>query len=255
MDLKAKYFFAQVKDINERDRTLDAVASTADMDRDNEIILPAAFKDTVAAFKANPVVLACHQHRLPSGSSPVIGSVLPESIAITDSQVLFGMRFAETPLGNEYWQLYKDRHMRAFSIGFIGIEWTDEKDEKLGYIRTYTKIELLEISAVPVPSNRAALVRAKGFYETEDATEAIVARVEQAVKGHIDRLEERVAAANAAIDDLTVKVMEIIDMINTDPRRLARSFGLGDDYDRPDRSGDAIAENCERIQKAFPHGG
>ena len=110
-DKTEKFFFALVKKINEQERTLDAVASTADLDRDKDIILPSAFKASLRHFKANPVILACHQHRLSSGSSPVIGSAIPETIQILDSKVLFTMRFASTDLGNEYWQLYKDKHM------------------------------------------------------------------------------------------------------------------------------------------------
>ena len=72
--------------------------------------------------------------------------------------------FAETALGEEYWQLYKDKHMRAFSIGFIPLEWKDERDQQQGDIRTYTNIELLEISAVPVPSNRRALAQGDGLF-------------------------------------------------------------------------------------------
>lgn len=176
--MKTKYFFANVKKINEVERTIDAVASTADMDRDKDIILPSAFKQSIGAFLSNPVILATHQHRLSTGSSPVIGSAVPESIEITETKVTFTMKFAGTALGEEYWQLYRDRHMRAFSIGFIPIEYEDKKDEKLGWVRTYTKIELLEISAVPVPSNRRALARAKGFFnDEENIKEAIMESV------------------------------------------------------------------------------
>ena len=165
---KTQFLFAKVKSIDEQARTIDAVASTREMDRQGDIVLPSAFAERIDSFKANPVILATHQHRLDNGSSPVIGSAVPESIRIGDNDVTFTMQFAETVLGEEYWQLYKGKHMRAFSIGFIPLEWTDEKDENLGYIRTYTKIELLEISAVPVPSNRRALVRAKGYFDSDD---------------------------------------------------------------------------------------
>jgi HK97 family phage prohead protease len=167
MPVKVKYFFARVKQIDQESRSLEAVASTADLDRDEEIILPSAFIGTIASFKANPVILAAHQHRLASGSSPVIGSAIPESIQITDKEVDFKMRFASTALGEEYWQLYKDAHMRAFSVGFIPVKgnWQESKGKR---VFIHEEIELLEISAVPVPSNRAALARSKTFYEEPD---------------------------------------------------------------------------------------
>jgi HK97 family phage prohead protease len=171
--MKTKYFFCKVKSINEQQKTLDVIASTAAIDRDGESILPSAYAKGLASFKANPVILACHQHRLQSGSSPVIGSAVPESIAITERDLGFTMRFADTPLGNEYWALYRDKHMRAFSVGFIPGEYQDARvDGKT--VRQYTAVELLEVSAVPVPSNPQALARAMSFYdETGDPTETI----------------------------------------------------------------------------------
>ena len=201
--MKTKYFFAQVKRINETERTLDAIASTIDLDRDKDIILPSAFEKSLKPFKDNPVILACHQHRLSSGSSPVIGSAIPDSIKIDERKVTFTMRFAETALGEEYWQLYRDAHMRAFSIGFIPIEHEDKKDEKLGWLRTYTKIELLEISAVPVPSNRRALARAKGFYENEDITESVSEKVKAIIEQQLtEQLDKFMVRFNDQLEDI-----------------------------------------------------
>jgi len=154
-----------VKSIDVPRRRVTAIASTSDLDRDKERILPSAFAERIDSFKSNPVILAAHQHRLDDGSPPVIGSVLPESISIGTDSVTFTMEFGRSDLAEQYWVLYRDKHMRAFSVGFIPLEWTDERDEKLGMIRTYTKIELLEISAVAVPSNRAALSRSKARKE------------------------------------------------------------------------------------------
>jgi HK97 family phage prohead protease len=192
--MNTEYFFATVKALDTDSRTLEAVASTKDKDRDGDIILPSAFKDSLTAFMANPVILAGHQHKLSSGSSPVIGSAVPESIKITDDDVIFRMRFAETPLGEEYWQLYKDGHMKAFSIGFIPEKWEDSKDSqsRFGTLRTYTQIELLEISAVPVPSNRRALARVRGYFDDkDDITKEIRELVETSLKKSTDQLKNK----------------------------------------------------------------
>ena len=103
---KTKYFFAKVKAVNEAERTLDAIASTSDLDRDKDIILPSAFQQTLGSFRANPVILAGHQHRLSTGSSPVIGSAIPDSLKIDKTKLSFTMRFATTKLGEEHWLLY-----------------------------------------------------------------------------------------------------------------------------------------------------
>lgn len=192
MDIK--HFFAEVKTINTEDRTIDVVASTIDKDRDGDIILPSAFKKSLKSFKSNPVILACHQHRLQTGSSPVIGSAVTETIEITDKDFRFKMQFAATPLGEEYWTLYRDRHMRAFSIGFIPQKWEDSRDDNGRFThRTYTQVELLEVSAVPVPSNRSALARAKEIFGADRVTscdEDIERKISQAIEPYIIRIED-----------------------------------------------------------------
>jgi hypothetical protein len=57
--------------------------------------------------------------------------------------------------------------MRAFSVGFIPVKgnWQESKGKR---VFIHEEIELLEISAVPVPSNRSALARSKTFYEEPD---------------------------------------------------------------------------------------
>jgi len=253
MDPKTKYFFAQVKDINEQARTIDAVASTSELDRDKDVILPIAFKESLDAFKANPVILACHQHRLPSGSSPVIGSAMPESIKIGEKEVTFTMGFAETALGQEYWQLYRDKHMRAFSIGFIPIEYEDKKDEKLGWVRTYTKIELLEISAVPVPSNRSALARAKELFRSSDELDEFKKGIETLIEETRIDITKHFANINTAIknynENVTAAINECADdiksMLVTDRAGFAERL-LGD---APEQSACGDKEKTERIMK------
>jgi len=140
-----------VRAIDVEKREVRVLASSPTLDRHGEIILPSAFKDTISRFMSNPCVIACHQHRLADGEPPVIGSVV--KLWIDKAGLWAVIRFAETELGESYWVLYRDGHMRAVSVGFVALQWTDTRDEDGGYVRTYTKVELLEISCVPVPSN------------------------------------------------------------------------------------------------------
>jgi len=247
---KDKYFFAQVKRINEAERTIDAVASTIDLDRDKDIILPGAFTKTLGSFKANPVILACHQHRLSSGSSPVIGSATPDSIKVDDRKVTFTMSFATTKLGEEYWQLYRDKHMRAFSIGFIPLEYEDKKDEKLGYIRIYTKIELLEISAVPVPSNRRALARAKGYFDSDD-DEGSADFDSDTIKTIQHTITSEI---KTQLDDFSISLEDSFDEIKTlliaDSDGLAREL-LGARDDTSNLAGDKESEQLSAVAESL----
>lgn len=169
MDRKAeKFIFAEVKAFNAETNELDAVASTEAMDRDNEIIEAEAWRTSLPAYRANPVVLATHLHRTASGASPVIGSAV--RIDVEGRALAFRLKFAGTELGREYGSLYRDRHMRAFSVGFYPVsgEWREfNRDGKrvpdgtkgAKRVWVHTEVELWEISAVPVPSNPEALAR------------------------------------------------------------------------------------------------
>jgi len=65
-----------VKSIDQERRQITAVASTSNMDRDGEVILPTAFKGCLPSYMKNPVILAGHQHKLADGRSPVVGKTI-----------------------------------------------------------------------------------------------------------------------------------------------------------------------------------
>jgi HK97 family phage prohead protease len=189
MDLtKEKHFLAFIADdttekaaVNEESRTIRFVIGTNELDRDNEIVEPSAIAGGMKDFEKNPVCLACHQHRLDSGYPPVVGSWDVASFKATAKRCEMDLRFADTDLAETYWKLYKAKHMRAVSIGFRVLELREEmKDGKRFYI--FTKIELYEISCVPVGSNRQALSKLKGF----DWTDGDKSAVPESVKAYFD---------------------------------------------------------------------
>jgi len=148
-----------VKSIDTQSRRITALASSGSLDRHDEAIKPEAFKELLPIYLQNPVVITAHAHRLETGHSSVVGSVVKAWI---DAQGLWVIiEFVEgTTLGNEYWLLYSSKKQRAFSVGFVPLEW--EYEERNGrQVCIYTKVELLEISCVAVGANRDALSRAK----------------------------------------------------------------------------------------------
>lgn len=148
-----------VKSIDLDKRQITCLASTGDVDRDNEIIEPKAYQELLPVYMKNPVVITSHQHRLQTGNSSVIGNAVKAWI---DKQGLWVViEFVKgTALGEEYWLLYSQKKQRALSVGFIPIE--SEYEERNGKrVLVHTRVELLEISCVPVGSNREALSRSK----------------------------------------------------------------------------------------------
>lgn len=153
---------AQVKGIDEQARTVTAIVSTANVDRYEEIIEPEAYRKHLAAFMMNPVMLAGHAHSTADGRPSVIGHW--KDVRITKEGLIGTAQFSRTPLGEEWWQLYLDGSMRAFSVGFIASKWEMRDMKTPGgesrRLRVFTEVELLEISAVAIPANREALVLA-----------------------------------------------------------------------------------------------
>lgn len=154
------YRKALVGDIESSDeeRTIVARVSTNDRDRDGEIVEPKGID--LKDFQANPVLLWAHRYE-----QPPVGKALWSK---TDEKgMVCKFRFAETQFAEDIYQLYKGGYLRAFSIGFIPLDF----DAKT---KTFNKVSILEVSAVPVPANQGALVMdayAKGIV-TSDALKA-----------------------------------------------------------------------------------
>ena len=125
---------------------------TMTLDRDSEVLKPQGAQ--LKNFKKNPVFLWAHNwwQALPS-----IGKVIKMK---KDSESFRGV--VEFDLGNDQfaemiYNKYKDGFLNAVSVGFIPLAVDTEPivDGQQGF--TYTKYEILEVSAVPVPSNPDAL--------------------------------------------------------------------------------------------------
>lgn len=149
-----------VKSIDKAKRQITALASSADLDRHDEVVEPEAFRELLPVYmKSGGPVITSHQHRLETGHSSLIGNVIKAWI---DQQGLWvTIEFIRgTALGEEYGMLYLEKKQRALSIGFIELEGGSEmRDGRQVYI--HTKVELLEISCVIVGANREALSKSK----------------------------------------------------------------------------------------------
>ncbi len=198
-----KFIFAQTKGFNQAGE-LEAVASTGALDRDSEIIEPQAWAASLETYRTNAVILATHLHRTSDARSPVIGSA--SWIEIRGGALEFRMKFASTPLGQEYATLYREGHMKAFSVGFLpqNGEWRETKGDGKAAKRVWvhTQVELLEISAVPVPANPEALARARaaaalGLADDQAALDVLVERIAERAA---DKMTAKIAATSINVE-------------------------------------------------------
>lgn len=134
------------------------VASSNVIDRDNEIIEPTAFSNLGSYLRKNPVILFGHNYQIPPVGKAKNGK-------ITKDGLILEIEFAKTDFGKEVKYLYDNGFMNSFSVGFIPRSYEPNNEG----IMTYTDVELLEVSAVPVPANASAnIIRAtKGLKNYE----------------------------------------------------------------------------------------
>lgn len=140
----------------DRERMLvRSVITTNHPDRAGDIIIPGGLLNT-GEYLRNPVVLWAHQR-----GWPPIGAC--QSLDVRADCVIAETKFSESStFARDVFRLYAEGILRAWSVGFLPVETrpippTREYPE--GSL-CFTKWELLEYSAVPIPENPEALTLA-----------------------------------------------------------------------------------------------
>jgi len=148
-----KTFNLEIKETDDDKRQMTVVGSKQITDRDNDVIDLNGM--SLKNYKKNPVFIWAHR-----------GSETPENVMGTTKKVwvdgknlMFKLEFLDmdvNPRADMVYKMFKSKALRAFSIGFAP-DWEKASyNEKRGGFDFPTS-ELLEISAVPVPANPAAL--------------------------------------------------------------------------------------------------
>lgn len=135
------------------DLELTGYASTWQLDRDGEMILPGAYEKSIEAYlDQNPIVLYQHNMDWPLGNV---------KSAIEDDNGLFvTVVIPQPPDGAADWHktafaLIKGGVLRTFSVG--GYFWREFTDSGMILIR---EVELLELSVVSIPANAGSIFEA-----------------------------------------------------------------------------------------------
>jgi uncharacterized protein len=157
INMETKYFSLEVKSSDKEERTLEGIATSQIVDRDGDVVMVDGID--LKNFKKNPLILWAHDY-----SSPPIGKAT--KIWKEDKDLKFKMKFVEAetyPFAETIYKLFAGGYINSFSMGFrpdVKEAMFDEKNG--GYV--FNKSELIEISAVPLPSNTSAVaVTVKGI--------------------------------------------------------------------------------------------
>lgn len=159
-DMIYKVFRPEVKEVDTKEGLIDMLIpmSTASMDREGEAIDPQGWKKSLPAFKKRPVLLSSHNY---GDLRKQIGEFT--QLRVTDDGLFAKPKYYINEGNEEADWAFKlaSKGMAAYSVGFIPKEYEDGDGQKTPR-RTYTQMELLEISHVVVPSNREAIQGLRG---------------------------------------------------------------------------------------------
>lgn len=149
--------------------SVEAIVSTATIDRDGEIILPSAYEARLDVYRRNPIHIWMHD---PRDLDNYLGRCT--EIAVTPEGLRAVFAYAlEQPRGRQAYDLIRMGALSCYSVGFAPIEWVRgsevdrltpaQRAEVQGIdlsrvSRIYTQVELREISLVGIPSNTEAFV-------------------------------------------------------------------------------------------------
>lgn len=155
-----KIFQCEVKSVDQNNHTVDVVVSSGSTDRHMEAVSPEAFKKRLKTYKAHPVLLSSHDY---GDLMKQIGEAL--SVSVKDGQLVAKFKYYVGEGNTEAdWAFnLASKKVASYSIGFIAhkyensdISWEQAKADNKP-LRTYTDVELIEISQVLIPSNRDAV--------------------------------------------------------------------------------------------------
>jgi len=142
----AKQIFTTEKGVvdKENNKLLGVIGSTGVIDRHGESVNPMGWQ--IDNYQKNPVILYGHDYStLPVGKA--------ERVYVEDNSLKFDIKFADTSFAKDVFNLFADKILNAFSVGFIpkkfGVSGQDAYD--------IMEQELLELSVVTVPANPEAL--------------------------------------------------------------------------------------------------
>ncbi|MEM8781901.1 MAG: HK97 family phage prohead protease [Planctomycetota bacterium] len=136
-------------------RTVTAPVSTPAIDSYGERVLPEAFD--LKRFRSLPRLIANHTYQLPDGRTGQIGEWT--DIGNRDGELVGTCQFFDTPLGLDWWEPIDKTGRAAFSVGWLtrkdgwALQPVEGDDGTKRRVRTYIDVELIEVSAVTVPSN------------------------------------------------------------------------------------------------------
>lgn len=232
--------------------TFTAVISTASVDRDKDIIEPAAMVASLAKWAAlGKLVPLAWNH-----TDEVIGHIDPSTATVKNAEVIaHGWVDQSIPRGEEAWRLVKSGTL-SFSFGFLF-------DPKMGATKLpngryrVKELDIFEISTIPVgPANNET--RVLSFKAVEEQREE-AARVAREVEQHqIPEVPAQLESDPEPEVDLTKELQEIKSQLAETREELDALKKKAEEADKEPpkaRSVDPLRKQAEAVALEFASDG
>jgi HK97 family phage prohead protease len=136
------------------ERRISGYASTPEVDRAGDRVLPEAFKSALEIYSQNPIMLYMHSAFTPVGKWDRL-EVTPKGLFVSG---VIGRGFEPA---DSAWSMVEQGILKALSIGFRILKGENEDEEdtegETKSVFNIKDLELYEISLVSIPANREAL--------------------------------------------------------------------------------------------------
>jgi len=197
-----------VKSVDMESRIIVITGTDETLDRDGDVISVKGW--VMDNFLKNPVFLYAHDyHSVPIGAAvKVVRRKNPDRLEFHEKFPSKGIY----PFADMILELFREKILNASSVGFIPIEWEplDKDTDPNGWNgRKFTKQELLELSACPVPSNPAA-IQTDAYIKAFNGKSAL--EVIEELKGQVkedDVLNELLLGKNIEFEEETGTIHQV----------------------------------------------
>jgi len=163
--------------LDEKRRCVRVIASTDSVDSYDEIV-EQDWDKRLGRYKKNPVVLYNHNRVGFLGLGGAAADTLPvgyaEDVRMVEGHLEATLCFVDSdanPMAERVWQGFKQRSIRAVSVGFLPHSVFESKDNDKEILHLADN-ELYEISAIAIPANADAVALSAGSSTERDRLRA-----------------------------------------------------------------------------------
>lgn len=205
MKRKNKLFLSTtIKSVSDEEDYLvvEGMASTDDVDRMGDVVVPSAWIDGVKGFSKNPIILFNHNYSKPVGKATEV-EVTPKGLRIVANIY---------KAAADVYGLVKSGVLQAFSVGFLVKEADYDSASDIFVIK---QAELLEVSVVAVPANGEALFSVRKSFDNENDYSEFKNSVvnNDAPRGQSAKLQEKKMDENEIQDIVKRTAKEVADAL------------------------------------------